>query len=90
MYQLRAFVWGEVQGVNFRYYTVLEAEKLGLKGFVRNLRDGRVEVIAQGEKGQLQSLLEWLKRGPAFASVSNVDSKFETPQKLFQKFSIEF
>jgi acylphosphatase len=68
----RYFVSGMVQGVGYRFFTQAAAEKLGISGFVRNLRDGRVEVFAVGTPQQHQQLRALLERGPRFSSVSEV------------------
>ena len=68
----RYYVSGIVQGVGFRYYTQDIAEQLMLAGFVRNLRDGRVEVYAVGTAEQLGILRKNLERGPRGASVSQI------------------
>jgi len=80
----RYFVSGMVQGVGYRYFTQDVAEKLGISGFVRNLRDGRVEVFAMGTVQQHAELRALLERGPRFSSVSEVldepavsDTQFE-------------
>jgi acylphosphatase len=73
MEQLHAIVHGRVQGVSFRYYTVLKAVDLNLKGWVRNLPDGTVEVLAEGAHEPLGQLLDFLHRGPSGASVESVD-----------------
>jgi len=62
-----------VQGVFFRASTREEARRLGLTGWVRNLPDGRVEVLACGEEQALRDLLSWLGRGPEHANVTHVD-----------------
>jgi acylphosphatase len=64
---------GKVQGVNFRYYTTLEARKLRLTGTVENLEDGSVLVTAEGEAGALESLIKWCRRGPLLARVDAVE-----------------
>ncbi|QPB42436.1 acylphosphatase [Rodentibacter haemolyticus] len=66
------FIYGRVQGVGFRYFTWKEAEKLGIKGSVRNRNDGSVEVIAQGDEVQINALAQWLKTGPKTAKVERV------------------
>ncbi|OOF46047.1 acylphosphatase [Rodentibacter trehalosifermentans] len=65
-------IYGRVQGVGFRYFTWKEAEKLGIKGSVRNRDDGSVEVIAQGTKAQLQLFEQWLRKGPRSAKVMQI------------------
>ena len=64
---------GTVQGVGFRYFTVMTAGKLGLGGWVRNCYDGSVEVEAQGERGKVARLISALKQGPRYADVERVD-----------------
>lgn len=66
------FIYGRVQGVGFRYFTWKEAEKLGIKGTVRNRYDGSVEVIAQGSEAQLMAFEQWLNVGPRTAKVERV------------------
>lgn len=65
-------IYGNVQGVGFRAATEQQAKKLQLSGWVRNLPDGRVEILAQGEEKALQALQNWAEQGPRFASVHNV------------------
>ena len=65
-------IYGNVQGVGFRAATEHQAENLQLTGWVRNLPDGRVEILAQGEDVALQSLQDWAEQGPRFAKVTNV------------------
>ena len=69
---IHCHISGLVQGVWYRATTQKEAKKLGLKGWVRNLPDGRVEVFACGEKEQVLALYEWLKVGPPRSKVSEV------------------
>lgn len=83
----RYFVSGIVQGVGFRYFTQDEAERLQLAGFVRNLRDGRVEVYAIGTAEKLARLKNALRRGPRGAMVQNV---VENPAEVDAQFAVEF
>lgn len=68
----RFLVSGRVQGVFYRASTRDEARRLGLSGYARNLADGRVEVLAQGEAGAIEALAQWLQHGPPLASVAEV------------------
>ncbi|UJF24156.1 acylphosphatase [Suttonella sp. R2A3] len=68
----RFIVSGRVQGVAFRYYTQKQAKALEVCGYVRNLEDGRVEVLAQGDEAAIEALSVWLWQGPPAASVENV------------------
>lgn len=79
---IHVFVEGIVQGVFFRKSTVERASELGLIGWVRNLQDGRVEVLAEGEERSLLSLLNWLGKGPERARVSNLTIAWENPDSL--------
>lgn len=75
----RYFVSGVVQGVGFRYFVVGIAERIGVSGYTRNLRDGRVEVYAVGSADQLAKLRGALERGPSGASVSEVSEEQTAP-----------
>jgi acylphosphatase len=70
---VRFFVSGKVQGVCFRAYTRDEAERLGLRGYARNLDDGRVEVVACGEAHAVEELADWLQHGPPMARVEGIE-----------------
>jgi acylphosphatase len=69
----RILVSGRVQGVGYRYATVREARRLGLRGYARNLPDGRVEVVAEGPPDDVSRLTAWCGRGPSAAEVSAVE-----------------
>ena len=68
----RYFISGQVQGVGYRFFAVRVAQRLGIAGFVRNLRDGRVEVYAIGDDGQQEDLRLELERGPRASRVTSV------------------
>jgi acylphosphatase len=80
----RYFVAGMVQGVGFRFFTQAAAEKLRISGFVRNLRDGRVEVFAMGTPEQHEQLRSMLERGPRFSSVTKVQEEPATPESQYE------
>ena len=85
----RALVSGRVQGVFFRDSTRCQAQSLGLKGWARNLPDGRVEVYALGARAACEVLLEFLRTGPPRASVTSVDVKWESaPSSVLPEFEI--
>lgn len=75
----RFLVSGRVQGVGFRYFVYREAQRLGVSGFVRNLGDGRVEVVATGAEGDLNRLEALLWRGPVMANVTMVTAEETEP-----------
>ena len=68
----RILVSGRVQGVGFRYATLRQAERLGLRGWVRNTSDGKVEIAADGERDAVDRLVVWCRQGPPGARVSDV------------------
>ena len=87
---LHAFVSGRVQGVGYRAFTRKVAKSLGLKGFVRNLPDGRVEVYAEGDEESLQLLLKELQKGPYFARVDSVEYELTEPRGEYEDFIIAY
>ena len=87
---LHARVEGMVQGVGFRYSTLHQARRLGLSGYVRNLWDGTVEVVAEGRQDRLQQLESWLHRGPPGAIVRRVDSRYTPFQGVYRSFGVEY
>jgi acylphosphatase len=86
--QLHAIVHGRVQGVNFRYYTTLEAIRLGLAGWVRNRPDRTVEVRAEGSRSSLEALLQFLHRGPPSARVEKVSVEWLPATNQFRGFDV--
>ena len=86
----RFYVSGMVQGVGFRFFAQRAAERLGVAGYVKNLRDGRVEVYAIGQAEQLRALHAELERGPRAASISGVaEEEAELLSRYVGRFSIE-
>ncbi len=82
------FIEGRVQGVFFRENTRQKADELGIFGWVRNLPDGRVEIVFEGKKQKIEETIKWLKQGPKFAKVEKVNTKWEKPKDEFQNFEI--
>ena len=78
----RALVSGRVQGVFFRDHTVREAQRLGVAGTVRNLDDGRLELVVEGEPDAVAALIAWAADGPPRAQVDRVDVVDEEPTGL--------
>lgn len=85
---LHALIHGHVQGVSFRYYTVQEARRLGLTGWVRNRPDHTVEVRAEGPRTQLERLHAFLSQGPPAARVIRVDARWQPATNAFSGFEI--
>jgi acylphosphatase len=91
MARFSATIYGRVQGVYFRYFVRNTARELGLKGYVRNLGSGdAVEVKAEGEKAQLDRLLEQLKAGPPGARVREVEIDWADYAERFTDFKIRY
>lgn len=84
------FVSGMVQGVFFRSETQYEAKKRGVKGWVRNLQDGRVEAVFEGEEEKVKELINFCKRGPPGARVTSVDVMWESYTGEFKDFEIKY
>jgi len=84
------YVSGRVQGVNFRFYTRQEAVRLGLNGWVRNLMDGRVEAVFQGDEELVNKMIEWCRRGPPSARVEDVQLLWESPEGNLSGFGVTF
>ena len=82
------FIFGRVQGVGFRFFTLQEASKLGIKGTVRNRIDGSVEVIAQGTEDQISLMQAWLLDGPKIAKVERVVENNYVETRELEQFSI--
>jgi acylphosphatase len=82
------FVSGQVQGVFFRDHTQRWAASLGLMGWVRNVMGGRVEIMVEGHKENIQSLLGKLNQGPPLARVDSVDVEWEDHYGEFEDFRI--
>ena len=87
--QLQLIIKGKVQGVWFRHNTMKKAIELDLKGYVRNLLNGNVEVVAQGSKEKLRLLLEWCWQGPELAQVNDIQIKWEEYKNNYQNFKIK-
>ncbi len=86
--RLHAFVDGSVQGVGFRMFVLEHAQALGLTGWVRNVYDGRVEVLAEGPRSKLENLLDKLRLGPRSAFVTEVQKDWETASGEFTGFNV--
>ncbi|MBM4310946.1 MAG: acylphosphatase [Deltaproteobacteria bacterium] len=88
--RIRARVSGRVQGVFFRAETREQAQRLGLCGWVRNLPDGRVELLAEGDAQAVRSLIAWCRTGPPHARVDRVEEFPEAFTGEFNTFSITY
>lgn len=87
--RLEAIVYGRVQGVSFRYYTQREARRLGLTGWVANLPDGTVRVVAEGTDTAIRQFATFLNQGPPAARVEHVKADWLPATNEFQNFSVK-
>ena len=88
--RVHVFVSGRVQGVAFRYFVERRAAEIPVTGWVRNVRDGRVEIVAEGEKIDLESFLRFLRQGPRMANVDDLDIVWEDYRGEYADFRIVF
>lgn len=88
MKQVQLNITGFVQGVFFRASAQNAARKLQLTGFVRNLPDGSVELVAEGEEALLNRLIDWSQKGPSGSRVDNVSISWKDVENKFNGFSI--
>jgi len=86
--RVRAIVSGRVQGVCFRAYAHDKARELGVRGYVRNLWSGDVEIVAEGEDAAVDALIAWAWEGPPWAHVSGVDIELLPPGEEFRGFEV--
>ncbi|HIK15242.1 MAG TPA: acylphosphatase [Leptolyngbyaceae cyanobacterium M33_DOE_097] len=84
MEKIRAHVWisGRVQGVGYRYHTEQTARQANLAGWVRNLQDGRVEAVFEGDRADIEAMLRWCYMGSPGAVVTSVDVAYEAVENL--------
>lgn len=80
--RVRVYVSGKVQGVFFRANTQEQAKALGLDGWVKNLDDGRVEAVFEGDKTDVEEMIEWCHSGSPRANVTEVEVSREEPQGI--------
>ncbi|RKZ30424.1 acylphosphatase [bacterium] len=83
-------VYGIVQGVGYRYFAYRVANELGISGFVRNLRDGSVEVMAQGDEQSLTEFVDKLRKGPISAMVTDIKITELPVDPTLKRFEIKF
>jgi len=88
--RLHIVIEGIVQGVFYRASTIEESSKLGLTGWVKNCSDGRVEAVFEGEIDKIEQIIEWCKKGPPGAVVSNVETVLERATGEYDSFTIKY
>lgn len=85
--QAHIFILGFVQGVGLRRFIKGKAKKLALKGYVRNLSDGRVEAVINGPKNDVERLIKIIEKGSFFADVKSIQIEWEKEER-FEDFKI--
>ena len=88
MRQVLVFVSGKVQGVGFRAFTKARADEVGVKGWVKNLLDGRVESVMQGSSDSIEKVLQSIRKGPRGSRVDGVEAKDEAVGEKFAEFKV--
>lgn len=83
-------IHGKVQGVGYRFYVTRIARRLGLKGWVRNLRDGCVEAIVEGEKEKIDEWIDDVREGPRYAEVTRIDQETREFTGKLPDFDVKF
>jgi len=90
MKRIHLIIHGKVQGVFYRDNTQKKASELGLKGFVKNLPDGTVEIIAEGPEDKLNELSEFCRNNPGYSNVTDIEIKKEKSTNEFDSFEIRY
>lgn len=86
--RIKLNVDGAVQGVGFRFYIARHAQELGVCGYVRNMPDGSVEIVAEGPENRLRALAEHAERGPSMSRVTDCDLEWAPASGEFTSFDI--
>ena len=90
MIRFHVFVYGIVQSVGFRNYIKIKANKLNIKGWIKNLEDGGIEAVFEGDENNVNDIIEHCKNGPYLAKVDNIIVKEEDYENEFKEFKIRF
>ena len=83
-------IYGRVQGVCFRMETQRAAKRIGVSGWVKNRFDGTVEAVFEGDKNQVDQIIEWCGKGPSLSVVSNLEIDWESFSGEFRDFDITY
>jgi acylphosphatase len=88
--RVKVIVKGIVQGVNFRYYSQRQAAKFNISGWVKNLPDGSVAAVFEGDEQDVEAMVQWCRRGPPSAHVTELIAQPEEYRGEFSSFSVKF
>ncbi|MFH0702527.1 MAG: acylphosphatase [bacterium] len=86
--RVHVYISGRVQGVGYRYSAILQAEKLGITGWVRNTHDNKVEAVFEGEENVIEEMLVWCKKGPSLAFVTDIEIQKRAYTGEFTSFTV--
>ncbi len=90
MKRLHLIIKGRVQGVFYRHNAKKKALALNLKGYVKNLDNGDVEIIAEGPEDKLNELIKWCWHGSPFSKVENIEVKWSNPENEYTDFFVKY
>lgn len=90
MIQLQIIVSGDVQGVGYRYYTQMKAIQFGITGWVKNLQEGGVEILASGENDNLERFIDEVRRGNPFSTVDHIEVIETEKTETYRSFAIKY
>lgn len=90
MQQAHIFVEGRVQGVGFRHFTQVNAEEIGVFGWVKNLPDGRVEAVFAGPMDHIREMVNRCEQGPGASRVDNIDVEVEEADEEYDTFEVRY
>lgn len=90
MKRVHIIISGDVQGVGFRGWVVGQAKELSITGWVKNRKDGAVEVVAEGQKNDLEELVKRCQHGPEVAWVEKVDVQWQEGKEEFVNFDVVY
>ena len=90
MKRAHVFIEGRVQGVGFRHFTKINAEEIGIQGWVKNLPDGRVEAVFEGPVDHLREMIDLCEQGPGASRVDNIDFEIEEASGEFSSFEVSY
>lgn len=90
MKRAHIFIEGRVQGVGFRYFTKTNARELGVDGWVKNLPDGRVEAVFEGERNAVEELVDRCRKGPRSARVADLQVEWSEPSQEYDSFRVAY
>ncbi len=87
---IHVYVSGYVQGIGYRYSAIRCANGLGVTGWVKNLRDGRVELLIEGEESSVRNMVDWCAQGPRGSTITNIETELRPYLNKYLSFDVRF